>query len=252
MKNGSNIDTDLQPMMILTIDIGNGQVDKLQLYDLNNIDKETYDFCVKNKLDFNTMQEINTQIQNVLKEKQFEEEQEIDNVFQEIKEEEDEKITENNTNENEIRDKEHESIIMTNNSIEQDTQKDCKENIEINDMNNEINNNINNDFNINRVNSAYISHDNENNLLQKDNQSIKSNSTLSYNNGGKINLVSDNKKEKSNKSKTSKKKNIKTNIKEAFALAKEITAQNQKIKNKQSNEINSNKDSDMINNYNLE
>ena len=75
MKNGSNIDNDLQPMMILTIDIGNGQVDKLQLYDLNNIDKETYDFCVKNKLDFNTMQEINTQIQNVLKDKQFEEEQ---------------------------------------------------------------------------------------------------------------------------------------------------------------------------------
>ena len=105
MKNGSNMETDLQPVMILTIDIGNGQVDKLQLYDLNNIDKETYDFCVKNKLDFNTMQEINTQIQNVLKDKQFEEEQEIENVFQEIKEEEDEKITENNTNENELRDK---------------------------------------------------------------------------------------------------------------------------------------------------
>ena len=43
MKNGSNMDSDLQPMMILTIDIGNGQVDKLQLFDLNNIDKETYD-----------------------------------------------------------------------------------------------------------------------------------------------------------------------------------------------------------------
>ena len=99
---------------------------------------------------------------------------------------------------------------MTNNSIEQDTQKDCKENIEINDMNNdmnnEINNNINNDFNINRVNSAYISHDKENNLLQKDNQSIKSNSTLSYNNGGKINLVSDNKKEKVIKAKLQKRK----------------------------------------------
>ena len=128
MKNGSNMETDLQPVMILTIDIGNGQVDKLQLYDLNNIDKETYDFCVKNKLDFNTMQEINTQIQNVLKDKQFEEEQEIENVFQEIKEEEDEKITENNTNENEIRDKERESIIMTNNSNEQEIQKDFKEN----------------------------------------------------------------------------------------------------------------------------
>ena len=107
MKNGSNRRQDIQPMMILTIDIGNGNVDKLQLYDLNNIEQETYDFCVKNKLDFNTMQEINTQIQNVLKDKQLEEEQEINNVFQEIKEEEDEKITENNINEI----KEQESII---------------------------------------------------------------------------------------------------------------------------------------------
>ena len=99
MKNGSNQEQEIQPMMILTIDIGNGHVDKLQLFDLNNIEQETYDFCVKNKLDFNTMQEINTQIQNVLKDKQLEEEQEIETVFQEIKEEEDEKITENNINE---------------------------------------------------------------------------------------------------------------------------------------------------------
>ena len=242
MKNGSNIESELQPMMILTIDIGNGQVDKLQLYDLNNIDKETYDFCVKNKLDFNTMQEINTQIQNVLKDKQFEEEQEIDNVFQEIKEEEDEKITENNTNENEIRDKEHESIIMTNQSNEQETQKDYKEN---NDINHNINNN---DMDINNI------LDEENNIMKKDTQSIKSNSTKSYNNGGKNNNLNYDRKEnnKSNKSKNSKKKNIKTNIKEAFALAKEITAQNQKMSNKKIVENNNNnKEDDMNSEYSI-
>ena len=245
MKNGSNIDNDLQPMMILTIDIGNGQVDKLQLFDLNNIDKQTYDFCVKNKLDFNTMQEINTQIQNVLKEKQFEEEQELDNVFQEIKEEEEEKITENNLNENELRDKEHESIIMTNNSLEQDTQqKEYKENnIEENNINNEINNNDfnNNDYNINNANMGYINNDNEseNNIMRKETPSIRSNSTMSYN-GGKNNKINERKKDKSNKSKNSKKKNIKADIKEAFALAKERTAQNQKLLNQQNNEINNN------------
>ena len=50
-----------------------------------------YGFCVKNKLDFNTNQEINTQIQNVLKDKQLEEIKQIDKSFQKIKEEEDKK-----------------------------------------------------------------------------------------------------------------------------------------------------------------
>ena len=47
MNGGSNREQDIQPMMILTIDIGNSHVDKLQLFDLNNIEEETYDFCVK-------------------------------------------------------------------------------------------------------------------------------------------------------------------------------------------------------------
>ena len=212
MKNGSNVDSDLQPMMILTIDIGNGQVDKLQLYDLNNIDKETYDFCVKNKLDFNTMQEINTQIQNVLKDKQFEEEQENEG-FGKIIEEEDEKITENNNN-----DKGHESIIMTNNSNEQETQKD----------NNNDNNNIN--INENSINDNYSNHYKNNetdiNHIKNDAPSIRSNSTMSYNNGGSLNIDNKNK---------FKKKSLKTNIKEAFAMAKKRTAQSQKMLNKKSN-----------------
>ena len=177
MKDGSNKAQDIQPMMILTIDIGNGHVDKLQLFDLNNIEQETYDFCVKNKLDFNTMQEINTQIQNVLKDKQIEEEQEIENVFQEIKEEEDEKITENNVNE--IR--EQESIILTN-SNEMDTQKGNKnENKEKNNIiiKNE-NNKIEND-NMNSINS------NGQNIKKYNNQSIRTNSTLS--NGNEIKKI---------------------------------------------------------------
>ena len=53
-------------IMVLTIDIGNGICDKLRIHDINNYQEETYDFCAKNNLDFNTMKEINHQIQNVL------------------------------------------------------------------------------------------------------------------------------------------------------------------------------------------
>ena len=250
MKNGSSKVQDIQPMMILTIDIGNGHVDKLQLFDLNNIEQETYDFCVKNKLDFNTMHEINTQIQNVLKDKQLEEEQELDNVFQEIKEEEDEKITENNLNE--IR--EQESIIITN-SNEIETQKGnkndiIKENNNNKNENNKIekdekdnnnkkeneNNKLDNE-NMNSINS----NNNNQNIKKNNNQSIRTNnSNLSY----------DSKKIK--KQNKSKKKNIKDNIKEAIAMAKEKTKQTKKIINKDDNKQfykNKNKDKEVeINN----
>ena len=223
MKDGSNKEQDIQPMMILTIDIGNGHVDKLQIFDLNNIEQETYDFCVKNKLDFNTMQEINTQIQNVLKDKQLEEEQEISNVFQEIKEEEDEKITENNINE--IR--EQESIIITN-SNEMDTQKGNKNDI-IKEKENNINKNEINKMeneNMNSINSNGNGNCNGLNIKKNINQSIRTNSTIS--NGNETKKI-----KKTNKH---KKKNIKENIKEAIAMAKEKTKQN-----KQQNKENNNK-----------
>ena len=53
-------------IMVLTIDIGNGTCDKLKIYNINNYQEESYDFCAKNNLDFNTMKEINHQIEKVL------------------------------------------------------------------------------------------------------------------------------------------------------------------------------------------
>ena len=53
-------------LMVLTIDVGNGTCDKLKIFNINNYQEETYDFCAKHNLDFNTMKEINHQIQNVL------------------------------------------------------------------------------------------------------------------------------------------------------------------------------------------
>ena len=55
-------------IMILTIDIGNGICDKLKIHNINKYEQETYDFCAKNNLDFNTMREINSQIQKVIQE----------------------------------------------------------------------------------------------------------------------------------------------------------------------------------------
>ena len=53
-------------IMILTIDIGNGICKKLKIYNINKYEQETYDFCAHNNLDFQTMQEINTQIKKVI------------------------------------------------------------------------------------------------------------------------------------------------------------------------------------------
>ena len=53
-------------LMVLTIDVGNGTCDKLRIFNINNYQEETYDFCAKHNLDFNTMKEINHQIENAL------------------------------------------------------------------------------------------------------------------------------------------------------------------------------------------
>ena len=47
------------PIMILTIEVGNGKIEQLKLFNLDNPSKDVYEFCVKNKLDFYVMEEIN-------------------------------------------------------------------------------------------------------------------------------------------------------------------------------------------------
>ena len=212
---------DSQPLMILTIDIGNGQYDKLKIFDLNNIEKETYDFCVKNKLDFSTMKEINNQIQNIIKEKQFQDEVEIENIFQEIKEEneneenisEKTEINENNNNIEEKKRKE-ESIII------QNSHKNSNEtNLDINKKNENYNNNI------------IFENENINEIEKKNNNDNENNKSIN----SKEMVLNKNKKEYK-----FLKKNIKNNIKEAFALAKGQKIENNGllIKNDKNNIIN--------------
>ena len=54
------------PIMILTIEIGNNSCDKLMIYDIKTREQETYNFCLKNKLDYSTMKEINNSINNII------------------------------------------------------------------------------------------------------------------------------------------------------------------------------------------
>ena len=49
-------------VQILNIDIGNGKIEQLKIYNRDNFKKDVYDFCMKNNLDYNTMEEINKQI----------------------------------------------------------------------------------------------------------------------------------------------------------------------------------------------
>jgi hypothetical protein len=62
-KNSKNIIEEKTPSMVLTIDIGNNNLDLLNIYDINNPEQDIYNFCLKNKLDFNILKEIKDQIQ---------------------------------------------------------------------------------------------------------------------------------------------------------------------------------------------
>ena len=213
-KNDPNQKEEVQPMMILTIEVGNGNLDKLQLYDLNNIEQETYDFCLKNKLDFTTMQEIITQIKSVIKDKQLQEDQEEnENEIQEIKEE-DERNTENNNQE-----ENQESVIVSNET------KNCssKENKKILSENNDNNNkliqkqnkvlqkvDISNNNNINKLENNFIYNN------KSKNKNIPSNTNTSV---SSANFTKNSKCQ----SITKKNKTMKENIKNAIAMAKEQT-----------------------------
>ena len=74
-KNKENKDieeTGNNPAMILTINIGNNQLRQLNIYDIDNTEQDIYNFCLKNKLDFNILKEIKNQIQILITNKLLE------------------------------------------------------------------------------------------------------------------------------------------------------------------------------------
>ena len=57
-----NKEDEIQPVMILTIDIGDGKLDQLCIYNIFDTEQEIYDFCLKNRLKFYKLKEIREQL----------------------------------------------------------------------------------------------------------------------------------------------------------------------------------------------
>ena len=70
--NESNHEREEVPKMILTIDVGNGKIEQLKIFNLVNPEKDIYEFCMNNKLDYYTMEEITKQIHDVIESKNME------------------------------------------------------------------------------------------------------------------------------------------------------------------------------------
>ena len=57
------------PVMVLSIDVGNGKIEQLKLYSFENTKKDIYDFCMYHKLDYDTMDEIMKQVEDLINER---------------------------------------------------------------------------------------------------------------------------------------------------------------------------------------
>ncbi len=77
-KESNNFDVednnDNKPFLQLTIEIGNGKIENFKLYNLDNPKKDIYEFCMKNNIDYNTMEEITKHINEEIDKKKDEEE----------------------------------------------------------------------------------------------------------------------------------------------------------------------------------
>ena len=76
ISNDFDVDdnNDNKPFLQLTIDIGNGIIENFKLYNLDNPKKDIYEFCMKNNIDYNTMEEITKYINEEIDKKKDEEE----------------------------------------------------------------------------------------------------------------------------------------------------------------------------------
>ena len=141
-SNESQIEDDDEqkenPLMILTIEVGNGKIEQLKLFNIDNPSKDVYEFCVKNKLDFYVMEEINKQVNEVIKQKNY--------------------------------------INIENNSNSNNNKNNINNNNNNNNSNNNKNNNIQNNNNNNNNNKDNNNNNNkDNNFIDDNNNNLNSN-----------------------------------------------------------------------------
>ena len=128
------------PVMILTIDIGNNKLELLNIYDINNPEQDIYNFCLKNKLDFNILKEIKEQIQILISQ----------NIYKNIQQnqinsfsKEPSQISEINGNEkNKYQNFINNSDNLTETNFNTNQQNNIEDNINIFEMNDNNKNNI--------------------------------------------------------------------------------------------------------------
>ena len=85
-ENENDESDSKNPVITLAIDIGNGKVEQLKLFSLENTKKDIYDFCMSHKLDYDTMDDIINQVEDLIKEKLNElDNEEEENESQKIK-----------------------------------------------------------------------------------------------------------------------------------------------------------------------
>ena len=106
-KNNNEVEYDLDdndlksPVMILSIDVGNGKVEELKLYSLESPKKDIYKFCTVNKLDYDTMDEIIKQVEELIRDRLNESNQnENEDKDEESKEEKEESKDKEKSNDN--------------------------------------------------------------------------------------------------------------------------------------------------------
>ncbi len=67
----NNLNIEKQEIMILVIEIGENEKKFLKIYPDSKPEKLSYDFCLQNNLDFNSLQELTEEIKNALKQKEI-------------------------------------------------------------------------------------------------------------------------------------------------------------------------------------
>ena len=204
-------------ILILTIDIGDGICDKLRIHNINKFEEETYDFCAKNNLDFHTMQEINNQIQKVIKENKI-----MNNILD----------PENNK----------QNYNIQKRSLYEERKNNKNDNI--NNINEKKN--IPNKKNINRYNGNPLSliSKRQKNINKNNSYGIFNNNTRSNTSSSKGSFITHNNK---------KKNNIVMNVKNAFNAIKKQSNINSKNVSKviETRDNDSNKNINNINNNDI-
>ncbi len=234
-KNNNEVEYDLDdndlksPVMILSIDVGNGKVEELKLYSLESPKKDIYKFCTVNKLDYDTMDEIIKQVEELIRDRLNESNQNEN----EDKNEEEKK--EEESNEETSKDEEEES-----NDEESKEEEEKKEN-----DNNSINKNEQNKnsqiFNINDkyVNNKSYNHKTKNNLTKYNlKKQVKRNNKI--NNSSSVSLFQYQINDKSNYSFYSN-KNLKNSKGSKLTSLYSYNNNNTRNSSKKFNSINKNK-----------